>query len=261
MAASTIDFETERPHAESNPLPDALSGGLSLTIDIRRAVRVILVVIATLIVTGTAANIITNQVAPSKEHKLAKLMNRFDLAFEPSVPNWYSSCSLLACAILLAVIARAKARSSDRWFWHWLVLAALFVCLSIDEGVRFHEMMHTVIASRVETHGLLYFPWVIPALIFAAVVGLYYLPFLIRLDRHTAVLFAVAGATYVMGAVGMDMIGGIIVEAYGMESIHHSFAQTVEELLEMVGVLVFLYALMDHIRRHVGRVQLCFAST
>ena len=233
--------------------------GLDLTINLRWTVRVIFLIIASLIVSGTAANIVSNQVAPSKDHKLAKLMNRFDLAFEPSVPNWYSSCSLLVCGVLLGVIARAKRREAG--FWHWAILAALFVGLSVDEGVRFHEMLHYAIASRVETHGLLYFPWVIPALIFVALVGLSYLPFLMRLERRTALLFIVAGATYVMGAVGMDMIGGVIVEQHGMESIQHSFAQSMEELLEMLGVLIFLYALLGYIGRHVGAVRVHVVST
>lgn len=234
---------------------------LDLTIDLRKTVQVVLLIITTLIISGTAANIVSNQVAPSKDHKLARLMNRFDLAFEPSVPNWYSSCSLLVCSVVLGLISCAKRRQRDRWFWHWFILALLFVGLSVDEGVRFHEMLHTVLASRFETHGLLYFPWVIPALAFIAVVGLSYIPFLMRLNRRTAVLFVIAGATYVMGAVGMDMLGGVIVEQHGMESIEHSFAQSVEELLEMLGVLIFLYALLDYVRGHLGLVQLRINAT
>ena len=253
---STLEIQQSQSKVASRAIPMPPSGGLELTIDLRRVVALILLIISILIVSGTAANIISNQVAPSKDHKLARLMNRFDLAFEPSIPNWYSSCSLLLCGVVLAVIARAKARSKGGWFWHWAVLAAIFVGLSIDEGVRLHEMLHTVIASRIETHGLLYFPWVIPALFFVAIVGLCYVPFLLRLDRRTAVLFVIAGAIYVMGAVGMDMIGGVIVEQHGMESIHHSFAQAVEELLEMLGVLIFLYALLDYVRCHIGAVRL-----
>jgi hypothetical protein len=103
-------------------------------------------------------------------------------------------------------------------------------------------------------------PWVIPALIFVALVGLSYLPFLMQLKRTTAVLFVVAGATYVMGAVGMDMIGGLIVEQHGMESLQHSFARMIEELLEMLGVLVFLYALLEYIRKRVGIVRVRLLS-
>jgi hypothetical protein len=253
---STIDIAAHNPSIESRSIVSTPPAGLDVSISPRWVARLCLVVIATLIVTGTSANIVTNQVAPSKEHKLAKLMNRFDLAFEPSIPNWYSSFSLLGCAFLLGGIAWAKARNRDRWFWHWLILAALFVGLSIDEDVRFHEMLHYAIASRIETHGLLYFPWVIPALIFVAVVGFSYVPFLLRLDRCTALLFVTAGATYVMGAVGMDMIGGVIVERHGMESVYHSIAQCLEELLEMLGILIFIYALLDYIGRQVGRIQL-----
>lgn len=256
---STLELPQDQSRFVTRGITEQPSNGLELTIDLRRVVALILLIIFTLIVSGTAANIISNQVAPSKDHKLARLMNRFDLAFEPSIPNWYSSCSLLVCGGLLAVIARAKARRGDGWFWHWALLAVLFVGLSIDEGVRLHEMLHTVIASRIDTHGLLYFPWVIPALLFVAFVGLSYVPFLWQLDRRTALLFVIAGATYVMGAVGMDMIGGVIVEQHGMESVEHSFAQAVEELLEMLGVLIFLYALLDYIRCRIGTIRLALS--
>jgi hypothetical protein len=134
------------------------------------------------------------------------------------------------------------------------------VGLSIDEGVRFHEMIHTVIHSRIETHGIFYFPWVVPALIFVAMVGLCYVPFLISLPRRTAILFLSAGATYVMGAVGMDMVGGVIVEQHGMESIGHTFAQAMEELLEMLGIVIFLYALLEYIRQQVGSLRISLAT-
>lgn len=253
---NTGQLEQQMPRAIPLPAAVARPQGLDVTVKLWQVVSVVAVIICVLIVSGTAANIVSNQVAPSPDHKLAKLMNRFDIAFEPSIPNWYSSCSLLVCSALLSLIARAKSRDGDRWRWHWLVLAILFLGLSIDECVRLHEMLHNVMASRVETHGLLYFPWVIPALIFVAVVGLAYLPFLLKLDRSTALLFVTSGAIYVMGAVGMDMIGGAIVESYGMESIQHSFAQAVEELLEMLGVLLFLYALLTYIGRRIGPIRL-----
>jgi hypothetical protein len=230
--------------------------GLHLQVDLPRLIRLLFCIIATLLITGTAANAITHQVAPSPEHKLAKLMNRFDIGFEPSIPNWYSSCALLACSILLAVTALAKKRQADPFWKQWLLLALLFVGLSMDEGVRFHEMIHTAIASQIETHGLLYFPWVVPALIFVAIVGCYYISFLKHIDRRTAVLFVVSASIYVMGAVGMDIVGGLIVERSGMESIGHTVSQFFEEAFEMLGILLFLYALLDHLRRNIGSISI-----
>lgn len=256
MSAGTLEkplLKTSEPLVERDH-PKAAE--FTVTIDLQRLMRVLVAIMALLLVSGTAANIITNQVAPTKEHKLAKLMNRFDLGFEPSIPNWYSSFSLLACSIILGTIAAAAWRPRTRWRWHWLILSGLFLLLAIDEGVRFHEMLHTVMVEFVEPSGLLFFPWVIPAMIFVAIVGLSYLPFLWRLPRRTALLFTTAGAVFVGGAVGMDVIGGVLVEQYGMESVQHSIAQFFEEFGEMLGVLIFAYALLEWIRDHVGAVRL-----
>lgn len=259
MTTAALD---KQPLKLGNPRPDSgTSAVFTIAIDLPRLFRLLAVVVALLLVSGTAANIISNQVAPSKEHKLAKLMNRFDLGFEPSIPNWYSSCSLLACSILLGTIAAAAWQTRTHGRWHWLILSGLFLLLAMDEGVRFHEMLHTVMVEFIEPAGLLFFPWVVPALFFVLVVGLAYLPFLWRLPRRTATGFIMAGAVFVTGAVGMDMIGGLLVERYGMDSIQHSFAQFGEELGEMVGVLIFAGALLQYLRDHVGVVLIAFSKS
>src|SRR5688572_14798317 len=99
--------------------------------------KVLLCIVATLIITGTTANFITHKVAPSPEHKLAKLMNRFDINHEPSIPAWYSACALLVSSGLLALTGIAKMQQRDRFFKHWLVLSVIFLGLSIDEAARF----------------------------------------------------------------------------------------------------------------------------
>ena len=235
--------------------------GLDLQVDLARTMQKLLWIVTVLIGTGTVANSVSHQLAPSPEHKIVKLMNRFDIGFEPSLPNWYSSMTLLAASVLLALIGLSRNRLRQRFSFHWFVLAVLFLGLSIDEGVRFHEMIHTVIVSRMDVHGIFYFPWVVPALIFVGIVGLSYVPFLKNLDRRTAFYFVSAGAIYVLGAVGMDMAGGVVVEQFGMDSFSHTMTQLFEELFEMLGVVLFLYALLDYIRCFVGPVSIRITST
>ena len=253
---SSILGITRNEIPESIDVSRAHEPGVEIVCNIPRVVKMLVCIVMTLVIVGTFASIITFQVAPSPNHRLARLMHRFDLGFEPSIPNWYSSCALLASSILLAIIALAKVRTHDRFGKHWAFLAVLFLGLSIDEGVRIHEMIHTVLVKFIDSHGIFYYPWVVPALIFVAVVGATYLPFLKHVDRRTAVLFIVAGGIYVFGTVGMDMVGGVIVEKHGYESIQHTMGQTVEEMCEMMGIVVFLYALLDYIRRFVGPIRL-----
>jgi hypothetical protein len=234
---------------------DEQEQGATIVVRAESVVRVLLWVVATLIITGTTAHFITHKVAPSPEHKLAKLMNRFDINFEPSIPAWYSACALLASGTLLIFTGIAKKHEKDRFYKQWLFMGALFVGLSMDEAARFHEMLHTLIISQVETHGILYFPWVVPAFIFVAIVGIWNIPFLRHIDRRTAKLFLIAAVIYVGGAVGTELIGGPLAEKYGMPSTPHMISESVEETLEMLGIVAFLYALLDHLARCVKPIR------
>jgi hypothetical protein len=262
LSASTADclddaLEIESFHSFSNE-PSANSDVLQrlhLTIDVRRLVRFLLVIVILLFVTGTTANFVANYVAPSKEHKLARLMSHFDVTTESSIPTWYSSSALLVACVVLALIARAKYLEHNRWFAHWLVLCLLFLGLSIDEIAMGHEMVNTAMTWVVEGHGLFFNPWVIPASIFVGVVGLSYLPFLLHVERRTAVLFLLAGALYVGGALGIDGLGGDLAEHFGSQSIQVNTSECIEELFELLGQLLFIYALLDYFRRHIGTLQ------
>jgi hypothetical protein len=230
-----------------------------ITFHVGRVIKTLLIIVALLFVTGSAANLVSDYVAPSREHKLAKLMNRFDLTAELSIPNWYSSCALLSAATLLAVIALYKHSQRDHWFFHWAALSAIFVGLSIDETARFHEMVNTAMMWVVQGHGLLYYPWVIPAITFAGLVGLSYLPFLLHVERRTAILFVAAGAIYVGGAVGMDAIGGALAERLGTAAIAPHITEYIEELMEDLGQLLFIYALLRYMRITIRGIQISFA--
>ena len=249
----------EREVPELINLSSDKKSGLSITFSISRIIKTLFGIVITLAIVGTIADIIKFQVAPSTNHRLARLMNRFVLGFEPSIPNWYSSTALFCSGALLAVIAIGKWQAKDRFSKHWTFMALLFPVLSIDEGVRLHEMIHTVMIKFVETSGIFYFPSVIPMSLFVAVFFVVYIPFLKHIDRRTASLFVLAGGVYVFGTVGMDMVGGLIMENYGEASIQHTFTQLVEESCEMLGIVIFVYALLDYIRRCIGSVHVSLA--
>ena len=51
-----------------------------------------------------------------------------------------------------------------------------------------------------------------------------------------------AGAVYVGGAIGMEMIGGFYQDVYGYD-LTYVLLQTIEEVGEMLGIVIFIYAL------------------
>ena len=92
----------------------------------------------------------------------------------------------------------------------------------------------------LNTGGLLYFAWVIPAALLLVVFAVLYFSFLVDLPARTRRLFLIAGGVYVGGALGLEILGSYMATRFGRESIPYEAAVVVEEFCEMVGVVIFL---------------------
>ncbi|NNJ27773.1 hypothetical protein [Alienimonas chondri] len=239
--------------------PDFAAEAVTLSVSPRRVGRILLAVVLTVAAVGTAADWIIYQVAADPDDGLATVARRFDLGHEPSLPAWYSSLALLACGALAGLIAAVVRR--DRLWWG--LLGLLFAALALDEAVMIHEMADGVMHEALDGGGVLYFTWVVPGLAFTAGVGALFARFLWRLPATTRRRFLLAGGTFVLGAVGMEMVAGAVVdshptEAAGIASPAHIAVQTVEETLEMLGVLLFLIAELDFLAAAVGAITVRF---
>jgi hypothetical protein len=236
------------------------SGGereVTVTLRPERVVRVLLVVIAALLVVGAIATSLMYLVASDPEtSRLSRLSARFSLSLEPNFLNYYSSLAFVASAAGLVLVYLHERASGGRDARAWAWLAVLLGLLGADEYVMLHEMANRTIHEAFHTTGIFTFAWVIPATIFAVLVFVFFLGFLRRLDRRTSRFFVLGGALVVIGAAGLEMAAGLITERWGFYSVAHIAEQFVEEGIEMLGGLVFLYGVLDHLRRHVGIVRL-----
>lgn len=186
---------------------------------------------------------------------------------DESVPAWYSSIMLLFCSILLAVIGYAKKEAGDRYSLHWRALSAIFLFLSVDEGIRIHEKMATLGQLILEGAGLsggfIIRAWVLPGAILVLIVALAYLRFLVALPQKTRNLFLLAGLLFVGGAIGMEMLsdfyvnllGGVENMSLGQVAVRIAIPYA-EESLEMLGVITFIYALMLHVSTQTEEVRI-----
>ena len=50
----------------------------------------------------------------------------FQVSSEGKIPTWYSACTLLACSVLLVLIAVGSRLKQRPHTWHWAGLAAIF---------------------------------------------------------------------------------------------------------------------------------------
>jgi len=233
--------------------------GLVLRATPRRIGRWMLLAVVGLLVAGTLARVALLLLDDSYA-ALHELARRFDLDLESNVPSWYSSMGLLVAAGILGVIARAKWHLRAPFRRHWAFLAVVFVGLSIDEAVQLHELLRGPMHKRWELHGLLHFAWIIPAAGAVALFGLGYLRFLWHLSARSRFLFVSAAVLFVGAALGLEAVGGAQVERTGYESVRYSIFMVCEEGAEMLGVALFIYALLDYLRTDFGQVRIAFAD-
>ena len=182
---------------------------------------------------------------------------RLDLDRENNIPTWFSSVLLAGAAILLFFIARARSALGDRLAPYWLGLALVFLYLSVDETASLHEAAVGPLQRTLNATGALYAAWVIPAMVMVPIFVGIYLRFLWALPRRTAVLFLLAGAIYVGGALGLEMIGWH--HRYPLHALNptdwkasktmtYAVINHAEEFMEMTGIIIFVYALLSYVR-------------
>lgn len=173
-----------------------------------------------------------------------------DVDGETTIPTWYSTLLLAIAGLLLAVIAHIRREADYRW--HWRLLALLFTVLSIDELTSIHERLMHPMRGALYKFGLyesyLYFAWVVPAALGIVVLAVLYIRFFFALPRRTLWLFVLAAAIFIGGALGLELLGGHFVYSDGITNRTFRMLQPIEELGEMVGLTVFIYALLEYIR-------------
>jgi hypothetical protein len=187
------------------------------------------------------------------------LIPLFDLDGESNIPSFFSSLELLICSGLLSAIAYNRKNIGLNCIM-WSGLALIFLFLSIDEIASLHELLVRPLRRALNTSGATFFAWVIPYGILGIGLALSYTKFLLELPKHSKRLFILSGVIYVTGVLGFEMIDGIQVSLHGEHNIGYALLYTCEELLEMVGMAMFIYTLMDYISRHFPQSSITIGS-
>ncbi len=174
------------------------------------------------------------------------LIELMDFNSEENLPTLFSSLQLIVVSSLLSIIG-SKHKSNGEIYFPWFVLSVIFLYLAVDETAQIHERLYGPVQSAFELTGLLYFAWVVPYGVGVLVFVIAFSRFLFRLPKETARRFIASGAIYITGAIGFEMLGGRHFETYGAENVVFSMLYTCEELLEMLGIALFIYTLLTYV--------------
>jgi hypothetical protein len=124
--------------------------------------------------------------------------------------------------------------------------------MSLDEAAKIHEGTIEPLRAFFNTSGIFYYAWVIIAFPAILLLTIFYARFLTHLPQNIRRLFLIAGALFITGLVGMEMVGGYFLTHKTGNWNYGSIILTLEEFLENVGIVIFIKALLFYIKKHSG---------
>ena len=161
---------------------------------------------------------------------------------ELNLPTLFSSSLLLVSALLM----RRLGQSSDRIAaLDWRLLSKIFIFLALDEALQIHEIL-IIPGLRNQVHPALASTWVVPYAVLALILLWRFRQFLVSISTATASRLLQAGAVYIGGAIGMEIIGSFAVRSslIRLHSPWYGAITGLEEAFELLGIILLIDALL-----------------
>lgn len=176
------------------------------------------------------------------------MVRQFDLNAEGNLAAWFSSFLLLASAGLCFLVFQIHRLRDHPLAARWGMLSAFLLVMAIDETSQLHDMATGPLRNGLGLDfGVLYFAWLIPALLIVGVAAFYFAPVVRDLSARIRPQLLLAAVVYLSGAVGFEMIGGNVV-ADGRQALSYLVVMSLEESLEILGGFLLLTALLNQLR-------------
>jgi len=179
----------------------------------------------------------------------------FDLDMERNVPTLFSSLILAISAMCFYLLAKTKKSIVNKESKFWLGLAGVFIFLSFDESAKIHETIGDYTENFVNATGYLYYPWVISYGILVLILGLLYFRFFWKMKSKIFWSFMLSAFIYLTGAVGFELLGASESSAHGTATVLYSVLYTIEESLEMYGVIYLIWILLTLLEKEKIKIE------
>lgn len=168
---------------------------------------------------------------------------------EKNIPSTFSSLLHLFASFSLALVGFSRLNiNTSKAFWFFL--SFIFLFLSLDELLRIHENITGPLSGLMAETGTFIYSWTLYYGIGLLILGMLVLKPLIALPDKTRNQFIIAGGIFVFAAIGMENLAGRHIHsksiAPGDIIIHPDIFifSTIEETMEMMGVIFFIYAVL-----------------
>jgi hypothetical protein len=208
-----------------------------------RNIAVWLSTIAILLLVAHLITIAMPYIFEGFEHGLVRLFfSLFFLDGEGNVPAIFSTCLFLINAVIFLIVWKAASLAGDSQKI-WLFLSIVFVFLALDESISIHERLINPLRQALDATGVFYYTWIIPYGIGVVVLSIVAIPVFWRMQKRIRFWFGLSAITYLFATIGLEMISGkYLVMMNEQKDIVWIFMITLEESLEMVGLIILVYA-------------------
>ncbi len=174
----------------------------------------------------------------------------FSVDQEANIPTWFTSGIALYLAMTAAMIASVVKSQGSKQSWAWRGISIMAIYIALDEVAGFHELAIEPIRDTWEISPWLYQAWVIPAMLGVVFIGIIYSRFLWKLPIYTKIYLCLGSLTYITGAIGVEAIGGFVLTTQGLSDWYVQLSH-IEEFLEMMGLIIILYSVVEYARREL----------
>lgn len=186
--------------------------------------------------------------------KLGGLTTLFDLGRENNAPSAFSSVVFWLCAWAAYTISKSQSASTRA---SWIATSVLMVLLGFDEFSQLHERLTEPVRTALHTSGALYYAWVIPYALALPLILVALWKSFASMPSSARRQVMIAACVFLTGGIGFEMLGALYTSTTHLADdwIYNGLA-TVEEVLEQVGMLLGLRALLQVLAASKDQIQI-----
>jgi len=220
---------------------------MQLTLNTQKIIKFLLTITLLLILIHSIILVIYYIIGNPSEFDFIRM---FDLDMERNVPTLFSSLLFAISAFLFYLLAKASPYIDSNNAKYWKGLSFIFIFLSVDESAKIHEQLGDYTEQFIEATGYLHYPWVILYTLFVLIIGIIYLRFFLKMPKKTFYSFMFSATIFLTGAIGFELLGANESSQHGTTTILYSVFYTIEESLEMFGLIYLIYILLTLLEKH-----------
>lgn len=188
------------------------------------------------------------------------LLPKFSLDAEGNIPSFFSALLLFFSGILFLIISVYKRTAKDAFSQQWSLLAFIFMYMAVDEATEIHGLVMRPLNDLYNFSGVFHFSWVIVGIALLLFVAAYFARFFFSLTNTFRARFMAAAIVYICGLIGIEMVGGAYAEMYGEANITYELLTTLEESLEMAGMILLIRALLLYMQAYLSEISVSLHS-